>query len=32
LQSKAMSSDAAVPVEAGRSTVVVTVAGSVQMK
>jgi predicted secreted protein len=32
MQAKAMSADAAVPVEAGRSTVVVTVAGSVQMK
>ncbi len=33
MQAKSMSSaDAAVPVEAGRSTVVVTVAGSVQMK
>jgi predicted secreted protein len=32
MEAKAMSADAAVPVEAGRSTVVVTVAGSVQMK
>jgi predicted secreted protein len=32
MQAKSMSADAAVPVEAGRSTVVVTVAGSVQMK
>ncbi len=32
IQSKSMSSDAAVPVEAGRSTVVVVVNGSVQMK
>jgi predicted secreted protein len=32
MQSKAMSADAAVPVEAGRSTVVVMVVGSVQMK
>jgi predicted secreted protein len=31
-RAKAMSADAAVPVEAGRSTVVVMVAGSVQMK
>jgi predicted secreted protein len=32
MEAKAMSADAAVPVEAGRSTVVVTVQGSVQMK
>jgi predicted secreted protein len=32
MQAKSMSADAAVPVEAGRSTVVVMVAGSVQMK
>ena len=32
MEAKAMSADAAVPVEAGRSTVVVTVNGSVQMK
>ncbi|NJM43499.1 MAG: SIMPL domain-containing protein [Brachymonas sp.] len=32
MEAKTMSADAAVPVEAGRSTVVVTVAGSVQMK
>jgi predicted secreted protein len=32
MEAKAMSADAAVPVEAGRSSVVVTVAGSVQMK
>jgi predicted secreted protein len=32
MEAKAMSADAAVPVEAGRSTVVVTVAGSVQMR
>jgi predicted secreted protein len=32
LEAKSMSSDAPVPVEAGRSTVVVTVSGSVQMK
>ncbi len=32
MQAKAMSADAAVPVEAGRSTVVVVVTGSVQMK
>jgi uncharacterized protein YggE len=32
MEAKAMSSDAPVPVEAGRSTVVVTVNGSVQMK
>jgi predicted secreted protein len=32
MQAKTMAADAAVPVEAGRSTVVVTVAGSVQMK
>ncbi|MBS7807162.1 SIMPL domain-containing protein [Variovorax sp. PCZ-1] len=32
MQAKSMSADAAVPVEAGRSTVVVTVAGAVQMK
>jgi predicted secreted protein len=32
MQAKTMSADAPVPVEAGRSTVVVTVSGSVQMK
>jgi predicted secreted protein len=32
MQAKSMSADAAVPVEAGRSTVVVTVSGAVQMK
>jgi predicted secreted protein len=32
MEAKAMSADAPVPVEAGRSTVVVTVSGSVQMK
>jgi predicted secreted protein len=32
MEAKTMSADMAVPVEAGRSTVVVTVAGSVQMK
>ncbi len=32
MEAKAMSSDAAVPVEAGRNTVVVNVAGSVQLK
>jgi predicted secreted protein len=32
MEAKSMSADAAVPVEAGRSTVIVTVAGSVQMK
>ncbi len=32
MQAKSMSSDAAVPVEAGRSTVVVIVSGAVQMK
>ncbi len=32
MEAKAMSADASVPVEAGRSTVVVTVVGSVQMK
>jgi predicted secreted protein len=32
MEAKAMSADAPVPVEAGRSTVVVNVAGSVQMK
>jgi predicted secreted protein len=32
MEAKAMSADAAVPVEAGRSTVLVTVAGSVQLK
>ena len=32
MEAKAMSADAAVPVEAGKSTVVVTVSGSVQMK
>ena len=32
MEAKAMSSDAAVPVEAGRSTVLVTVSGSVQLK
>jgi predicted secreted protein len=32
MEAKAMSADAPLPVEAGRSTVVVTVAGSVQMK
>ena len=32
MEAKAMSSDAAVPVEAGRSTVVVIVSGAVQMK
>ena len=32
MQAKSMASDSAVPVEAGRSTVVVTVSGAVQMK
>ncbi|HNW01472.1 MAG TPA: SIMPL domain-containing protein, partial [Burkholderiaceae bacterium] len=32
MQAKAMSSDAPVPVEAGRTTVLVTVSGSVQLK
>jgi uncharacterized protein YggE len=32
MEAKSMASDAPVPVEAGRSTVVVTVNGSVQMK
>jgi predicted secreted protein len=32
MESKAMSSDMAVPVEAGKSTVIVTVSGSVQLK
>ena len=32
MEAKAASADAAVPVEAGKSTVVVTVSGSVQLR